>query len=492
MSSSLLHLNLSDVVKLLHEKKVSSVELVQASLDAIEREKDLNAFVSLNPEQALQAARVFDNQRSQGQLSNSLLGGVPVGLKDIFLVKGVKTTCCSKILSNFVAPYTATSAQKLFDAGGISVGQLNMDEFAMGSSNENSCYGPAKNPWDKARTPGGSSGGSAAAVAAGLVYGTLGTDTGGSIREPGSFCGLVSMKPSYGRVSRYGVIAFASSLDQVGAFGRSVQDCALMMQAICGHDNYDSTSVDTPVPNFSSHLEEGVKGLKIGIPREYFIDGLSSDVEKAIQEVIRTYERQGAQIVPVSLPHTDYAIAAYYVIATAEASSNLARYDGVRYGFSRSREKGLVPMYEDTREAGFGPEVKRRIILGTYVLSAGYYDAYYVKAQKVRTLLCQDFKHAFSQCDVILTPTTPMTAFKIGEKIKDPIQMYLTDVFTVSCNLAGIPGLSVPCGFDSQQLPIGMQLLGRAFDEATLLRVARAYERDTQWHQQYAWNKKQI
>jgi aspartyl-tRNA(Asn)/glutamyl-tRNA(Gln) amidotransferase subunit A len=431
-------------------------------------------------EQALREAAACDERRAHGE--ESVLGGVPIALKDLFMTAGVRTTAASRMLENFIAPYDATVVGKLHAAGGISIGKLNMDEFAMGSSNENSAFGPATNPWDPKRTPGGSSGGSAAAVAAGDVFASLGTDTGGSVRTPASFCGVVGIKPTYGRVSRYGVIAFASSLDQVGPFARTVEDAALMLQTIAGHDARDSTSAQQAWPALV--LEAGVRGMTFGVPKEYFTTGMQPEVEAAVRAAIAHYEKLGARIVEVSLPHTDYAIAAYYVIANAEASANLARYDGVRYGLSTGREGGLQQMYEQTRSQGFGAEAKRRIMLGTYVLSAGYYDAYYVKAQKVRTLLIRDFAAAFAQCDALLAPVAPFTAFKLGEK-SDPMQMYLTDVFTVSANLAGLPALSLPCGFDAQGLPIGLQILGPAWSEATILRAARAYERETEWHERH-------
>ncbi|HSI03531.1 MAG TPA: Asp-tRNA(Asn)/Glu-tRNA(Gln) amidotransferase subunit GatA, partial [Myxococcota bacterium] len=404
--------------------------------------------------------------------------GVPIALKDIFLTEGLPTTCGSRILEGFNAPYDGTAVKKLKDAGTILIGKLNMDEFAMGSSNEHSGYLPAKNPWDPTRVPGGSSGGSAVAVAAGSAYMTLGTDTGGSIRQPAALTGIVGLKPTYGRVSRYGVIAFASSLDQVGPMTKDVTDCATMLQTIAGHDPRDSTSSVEKVPSYTQALEQGVQGLKIGVPKEYFIDGMDPEVRASVDAALESYKKLGATLVDVSLPHTDYGIAVYYLVATAEASSNLARFDGVRYGKRVDPGKGLLEMYLETRGKGFGPEVKRRIMLGTYALSAGYYDAYYVKAQKVRTLVAQDFKQAFAKCDVIVTPTSPTPAFKLGENTSDPIKMYLADVFTVAVNLAGLPGLSLPSGFSKSGLPIGMQVLGRPFDEATILRTARAFERE--------------
>ena len=408
--------------------------------------------------------------------------GIPLALKDIFLTAGVRTTCASRILENFIAPYDGTAVAKLKEQGAVLLGKLNMDEFAMGSSNENSHFGAARNPWDPDCVPGGSSGGSAAAVAARQAAATLGTDTGGSIRQPAAHCGVVGLKPTYGRVSRYGVIAYASSLDQVGPLARDVEDCALMLQAVAGYDPLDSTSVDTPVPDYAAALKGGVKGLKIGLPREYFIEGLDPEVRSAVEAAIAEYRRQGAELVEISLPRTDYAVACYYLIATAEASSNLARYDGVRYGLRLDRGQGLIDMYSASRAAGFGTEVKRRIMLGTYALSSGYYDAYYLKAQKVRTLIRQDFLDAFEKVDVILTPVAPTAAFRLGEKTADPLQMYLSDIFTIPVNLAGTCGLSLPCGATAAGLPIGLQLIGRPFDEATLLRTGHAFEQATEWH----------
>jgi aspartyl-tRNA(Asn)/glutamyl-tRNA(Gln) amidotransferase subunit A len=468
--------SISDAREAFVTKKASAKELTQDALARAKKHADLNTFITLDEAGALRAAEAIDAAGASG-----VLAGVPVAVKDLVMMEGTRTTAGSKILSEHVAAYDATVVRKLRAAGAVIIGKLNLDEFAMGSSNENSAFGPVRNPWDKTRTAGGSSGGSAAAVARRIVPGSLGTDTGGSIREPAAFSGIVGVKPTYGRVSRYGVIAFASSLDQVGPFATTVTDAARMLEAIMGHDPHDSTSAAQPAPTFE--LESGVKGLRIGLPKEYFADGITADVRKAIEAAVDVYKQLGATIVDVSLPHTKYAISAYYLICTAEASSNLARYDGVRYGLSKGREHGLASMYDQTRGQGFGAEVKRRILLGTYALSSGYYDAYYVQAQKVRTLLVQDFAKAFEQCDALLTPTTPFTAFKLGEKVADPLQMYLADVFTVSCNMAGLPGLSLPCGFDSQGLPIGLQLLGRAFDEQTLLRIARAYERETAWHQ---------
>ncbi|HKL48372.1 MAG TPA: Asp-tRNA(Asn)/Glu-tRNA(Gln) amidotransferase subunit GatA, partial [Desulfuromonadales bacterium] len=405
---------------------------------------------------------------------------------DIFCTEGIRTTCASKILDNFVPPYDSTVVGRLKKQGAVIVGKLNMDEFAMGSSSENSAYGTVKNPWNLKTVPGGSSGGSAASVAARQAAAALGTDTGGSLRQPASHCGVVGLKPTYGRVSRYGVIAFASSLDQVGPITRDVEDCALMLQSIAGHDSRDSTSVDLPVPDYSAGLRDGVDGLKIGLPSEYFIEGLDPVVKRSVEDAIAVYKGLGAEFVEVSLPHTDYAVACYYLVATAEASSNLARYDGVRYGVRVDDSRGLLDMYMKSRAAGFGSEVKRRIMLGTYALSSGYYDAYYLKAQKVRTLIRQDFLDAFEQVDVVLTPVAPTPAFRIGEKINDPLKMYLSDIFTIPVNLAGTCGLSLPCGVSDDGLPIGMQLIGKPFDEATILRAGYSFEQATDWHMKKA------
>ena len=401
---------------------------------------------------------------------------MPVAIKDVFTTKDVRTTAGSKILADFVAPYDATVVSRLEDAGAIILGKTNCDEFAMGSSNENSAFHPVRNPHDHSRVPGGSSGGSAAAIAAGTAVASLGSDTGGSIRQPAAFCGVVGLMPTYGRVSRYGLIAFASSLDHPGPFGKSVKDAALMLQAIAGRDPLDSTTADVPVPNYGEQIGQPVTGMKVGVPLEYFEEGIDLEVSTAVQFGIQELRNAGAEIVPISLPHTPYAIPTYYVIATAEASSNLARYDGVRYGLRAGDGKTLSEMYRRTRDAGFGAEVKRRIMLGTYVLSAGYYDAYYLKAQRVRSLLARDFDEAFAKVDVIITPTTPTPAFRLGEKADDPLAMYLADIFTVTADLAGIPGISIPCGKSKDGLPIGMQILGKHFDEATVLRFAHVAE----------------
>ena len=412
------------------------------------------------------------------------LGGVPIAIKDVINVKGDPCTCSSKILQGYVAPYDATVITKLRDAGAVLFGRTNMDEFAMGSSTENSSWGITRNPWDLDRIPGGSSGGSAAAVGGHEAFAALGTDTGGSIRQPAALCSCVGLKPTYGRVSRYGLVAFASSLDQVGTFTKTVEEAALMLETIAGYDPKDNTSVDRPVPKYTHSLHQGVKGLRLGVPKEYFIEGIDPEVEKAVRAAIDLYKSQGAELVEVSLPHTKYAVAVYYIIATAECSANLARFDGVRYGKRAENPKDILDMYGRTRAEGFGPEVKRRIILGTYVLSSGYYDAYYNRAQKVRHLIGEDFRLAFEQCDALLTPTSPTAAFKIGERTQDPLQMYLADIFTIAVNLAGICGVSIPCGFTSDKLPIGLQIIGPKWGEETMLRVAHAYEQATPWHKE--------
>lgn len=472
---SLEHFTIAQLRQQLLDGETTSVELTRVCLERIKATDDkINAFISLCEEQALEAAAEADKRLQAGDAP--ALTGIPVAVKDIFNTCGVKTTCGSKILSNYVSPYDATAVERLREQGAVIIGKLNMDEFAMGSSNENSAAGAVHNPWDAERVPGGSSGGSAAAVAARQVVATLGTDTGGSIRQPASHCGVVGLKPTYGRVSRYGVIAYASSLDQVGPLARTVEDCAVMLAAVAGFDERDSTSVNDPVPDYLATLDAGINGKKIGLPKEYFVDGLDSQVKQAVDAAIETYRKLGAEIVEVSLPHTDYAVACYYLIATAEASSNLARYDGVRFGNRMDEGEGLTGMYERTRAAGFGDEVKRRIMLGTYALSSGYYDAYYLKAQKVRTLIRQDFLDAFEQVDMLLTPVAPTPAFKIGELVDDPLQMYLSDIFTIPVNLAGTCAMSLPCGYSDVGLPIGMQLIGQPFAEAELLQAAYAFE----------------
>jgi aspartyl-tRNA(Asn)/glutamyl-tRNA(Gln) amidotransferase subunit A len=441
----------------------------------------IHAYLVLTKEEALDQARQADERNANGERLLDL-SGIPLAIKDILCTQGVRTTCGSAILGNYIPPYDATVIRRLKAQSVVLLGKTNMDEFAMGSSTENSCFGPTRNPWMLDRVPGGSSGGSAAAVAADACIGALGSDTGGSIRQPASFCGIVGLKPTYGRVSRYGLVAFASSLDQVGPMTKDVEDAAILMNAICGFDPQDSTSVKVEVSDFRRALVRDVGKMRIGIPKEYFIEGMNNDVEKALEDSIRLFRRWGAECREISLPHTDYALAAYYVICMAEASSNLARYDGVRYGLRAGDCQGVIDMYRLTRNEGFGAEVKRRIMLGTYALSAGYYDAYYKKATQVRTLVKHDFEQAFNEVDVILTPTSPSPAFRLGEKTEDPLQMYLMDVFTIPVNMAGIPGISIPCGFSREGLPIGLQLLGRHFDESTIIRAAYTFEQNTDFH----------
>ncbi len=475
-------LSIQEMQRKLLAGELTSVELTQQCLQRIRAtDGQLNAFITVCEEEALAAAAVADQQLASGSALS--LTGIPIAVKDIFNTLDVRTTCGSKILDNYISPYDATAVAKLREQGAVIIGKLNMDEFAMGSSSENSASGAVHNPWSLDRVPGGSSGGSAAAVAAGQVVATLGTDTGGSVRQPASHCGVVGLKPTYGRVSRYGVIAYASSLDQVGPVAGNVADCALMLGVVAGYDPADSTSVDCPVPDYLETLDAGVAGKKIGLPKEYFIDGLDPDIKKAVDAAIETYRQLGAEIVSVSLPHTDYSVACYYLIAMAEASSNLARYDGVRFGNRQDNGDGLIGMYQETRSAGFGDEVKRRIMLGTYALSSGYYDAYYGKASQVRTLITDDFRKAFEKCDVILSPVSPTTAFKIGEKIDDPLTMYMLDVFTLSANLAGIPGISVPCGFSKDNLPIGLQIMGKHFNEQVIFKTAFNFEQATRFHE---------
>ncbi|MBN9687842.1 MULTISPECIES: Asp-tRNA(Asn)/Glu-tRNA(Gln) amidotransferase subunit GatA [unclassified Corallococcus] len=476
--SSLTDLSMLELAAKLASREVSSVEATRASLERIARvDSKVRAFLRVDEAGALKAAESSDARREAGS-PLSALDGVPVGLKDIFLTQGVETTCASRVLEGFVPPYDATVVRLLKEAGLPLLGKLNMDEFAMGSSNESSAYFPTHNPWDLTRTPGGSSGGSAAAVAAREVFGALGTDTGGSIRQPAALTNTVGLKPTYGRVSRYGVIAFASSLDQPGPMARTVGDTAALFQLVARHDPLDSTSADVETPDCLTGLEDGVRGLKLGVPREYFAEGMDPEVAGTLRASLEELEKLGATLVDVSLPHTKYALATYYLLASSEASSNLARYDGIRYGQRAKDARGLKELYTRTRGEGFGAEVKRRIMLGTYALSAGYYDAYYLRAQKVRTLIREDFTKVFQQVDAIVSPTSPVPAFKLGAKVDDPLSMYLMDVYTLPCNLAGLPGLSVPCGFTQGGLPIGMQLLGRPFDEARLLRIARAFERE--------------
>jgi aspartyl-tRNA(Asn)/glutamyl-tRNA(Gln) amidotransferase subunit A len=457
-------------------------EATAAYLERIERlDPQVRAYLTVAREAALAQAAAADARFRTGAPLGPL-DGVPVAVKDVLCTRGIRTTCGSRILEGFVPPYDATPVARFRAAGAVLLGKLNMDEFAMGSSTEHSAFFPTRNPWDLARVPGGSSGGAAAAVAADLAAATLGTDTGGSIRQPGAFCGVVGFKPTYGRVSRYGLVAFASSLDQVGPLAKDVEDAALLLQGVAGRDRMDSTSADVPVPDYLGGLKAGIEGLRVGVPAEYFIEGMDPEVERATQAAIEVLRTLGARTQPVSLPHTEYGLAAYYLIAPAEASSNLARYDGVKYGLRVPGARDIVDMYSKTRAAGFGAEVKRRVMLGTYALSAGYYDAYYGKAQRVRTLVRRDFQQAFERVDLLVAPTTPNVAFKMGEK-EDPLQMYLNDILTIPVNLSGLPGLSVPSGFTQAGLPIGLQFIGRAFDEATLLRAAHAYERATSWHE---------
>jgi aspartyl-tRNA(Asn)/glutamyl-tRNA(Gln) amidotransferase subunit A len=477
-------LTISELQKRLAAREVSARDAVRFCAEQIQRvDGQIKAFLSYDEADALRQADEADKLFASGAaLERYPLLGVPIAMKDVLAVKGHPLNCASKILGNFISPYDATAIEKLRAAGAIVFGRLNMDEFAMGSSTENSAFGATRNPWDTSRIPGGSSGGSAAAVTADECLAALGTDTGGSIRQPAALCGCVGLKPTYGRVSRYGLVAFASSLDQIGTFTKDVRDCATLLRAISGHDEKDSTSIPEPVPDYAAALDGNIRGLKIGLPKEYFISGLSKDVSDAVNAAVKKIQELGAEVVEISLPHTDYAAATYYIIAPAEASANLARFDGIRYG-ARVNGADPIELYSKTRGQGFGAEVKRRVILGTYVLSSGYYDAFYLRAQKVRTLIRQDFIKAFEKVDAIVTPTTPTPAFKIGEKSDDPIQMYLSDVFTISCNLAGICGVSVPCGFSANpKLPIGLQLLGKPFGESTILKIAHAYERSTEWH----------
>jgi aspartyl-tRNA(Asn)/glutamyl-tRNA(Gln) amidotransferase subunit A len=471
----------AELSRALGHKEISSVELTRTLLERINKHKDLNAFITVDPERSLAQARAADARLARGE--GGALTGVPIAQKDIFCADGWLTTCGSKILSNFVAPYDATVIDKFNQAGAVCLGKTNMDEFAMGSSNETSYYGAVKNPWDTGKVPGGSSGGSAVAVAARLAPAATGTDTGGSIRQPAALTGLTGLKPSYGRVSRYGMIAFASSLDQGGPICRTAEDCALLLNAMAGFDARDSTSVEAPVPDYTKSLNDDIQGLRIGLPKEYFGEGLGPELAQVVQAAIGEYKKLGAQIVEVSLPNSRLAIPCYYVLAPAEASSNLSRFDGARYGYRAKDYTDLLDMYCKTRAEGFGAEVKRRIMIGTYALSAGYYDAYYLKAQQLRRLIAEDFKQAFEACDVIMGPATPTTAFRIGEKSDDPVAMYLNDIYTVPINLAGLPGMSIPAGFDAAGLPVGLQLVGRYFDESRLLSVAHRYQQATDWHQ---------
>ena len=473
---NLYSLTAGELLSLLEKKTINPEEIIESVYSRAQSvDKKIKGYINLDKEKAISQAK--------GLPASGKLKGIPVAVKDNICVEGELTTCASKILRGFKSPYNATVIEKLRSAGAIIFGKTNMDEFAFGSSCENSSYFPTLNPWDNARIPGGSSGGSAAVVSADEAIMAIGSDTGGSIRQPASLCGVVGMKPTYGRVSRYGLIAFASSLDQIGPFTKNIHDAALLLGVIAGFDKKDSTSVNVPVPDYLSYLKNDVKGMKIGIPKEYFVAGMDKEVEAAVREAIALLKGKGAQIIEVSLPHTEYAVAVYYILATAEASSNLARFDGVQYGYRCEDPANLLDMYERTRGEGFGAEAKRRIILGTYVLSSGYYDAYYLKAQKVRRLIKSDFEQVFeSGCDCILTPTSPTPAFRVGEKSSDPLSMYLSDIFTISVNLAGVPALSMPCGFTKGGLPIGMQLIGNFFKEEDLFRIAYTYECNTDWH----------
>lgn len=477
----MINASLKELSQALAAKQISSVELTGLYLQRIEAlNPQLNAFITTDPQRSLAEAAAADALRAQGK--SSALTGIPLAQKDIFCAEGWRTTCGSKMLSNFVSPYDAHVIQLCKQQGLVNLGKTNMDEFAMGSSNETSFFGSVKNPWDTARVPGGSSGGSAAAVAARLAPAATGTDTGGSIRQPAAHCGITGLKPTYGVVSRYGMIAFASSLDQAGPMARSAEDCALLMTSMAGFDERDSTSLDRPAEDYSRDLNQPLAGLRVGLPKEFFGEGLTADVAAAVEAAITEYKKLGATVVEISLPNTRLSIPVYYVLAPAEASSNLSRFDGVRYGHRAAEFNGLTELYEKSRAEGFGAEVKRRIMIGTYVLSHGYYDAYYKKAQQVRRLISADFAAAFEQCDVILGPTTPQTAFKFGEKSANPVEMYLSDIYTIAVNLAGLPGMSLPCGFDSNGLPIGMQLIGNYFAEARLLNVAHQYQQATDWH----------
>ena len=476
----MLNLSLKDISQALEEKKFTSVELTQFFLNRVKKHNpSLNAFITVDEDKSLAMAAKSDQLIQSGK--KNVLTGIPIAQKDIFCASDWKTTCGSKMLENFISPYNSTVIQKFNDAGAVNLGKTNMDEFAMGSSNETSYFGPVKNPWNLDYVPGGSSGGSAAAVAARLAPAATGTDTGGSIRQPASLCGFTGLKPTYGLVSRYGMIAFASSLDQAGPMAISAEDCGLMLDVMTGHDSRDSTSINRKKENYTNSLDEKIDGLRVGVPKEFFGDGLSVDVQKVIEGALKQYEKLGAKIVDVSLPNNHLAIPAYYVIAPAEASSNLSRYDGVRYGYRTKEYDDLMDMYFKTRQEGFGDEVKRRILIGTYVLSAGYFDAYYLKAQKIRRLIANDFKVAYEKCDVIMGPSAPSVAFKSGEKQEDPLAMYMQDIFTISTNLAGLPAMSIPAGF-VDGLPVGLQLIGNHFDEAKILNAAHIYQINTDWH----------
>ena len=466
-----------EAINLIRKKKITAYEVVQDIFNQIDKvDNFIKAFLTLNKKEALKQAKKIDIKVKNGDKIPSL-AGVAVAVKDLIATRGMETTCGSKILKGFVPPYNATVINRLKEAGAIIIGKTNMDEFAMGSSTENSAFGPTHNPWDLGRVPGGSSGGSTAAVAADETFVALGTDTGGSVRQPASLCGMVGLKPTYGRVSRYGLVAYASSLDQIGPITKDVTDCALLMKVISGHDNMDSTSVNLKVPDYLKSCQKGIKDLKIGVPREYFIEGIDPEVKDALDKALKIFEKLGAKIEEASLPHTEYSLPTYYLIATAEASSNLAKYDGVQYGYRTENYENLSSMYQRSRSEGFGSEVKRRIMLGTYALSSGYYDAYYLKAQKVRTLIKEDFDKAFSKYDILITPTSPTPAFKLKEKVLDPLTMYLSDIYTVPINLAGIPAISLNCGYSKSNLPIGLQIIGKHFSEEIILRAAYNFEK---------------
>jgi len=472
----LYELTIHELMEKIKAGSVSSADIVQSVFGRIDAvEERVRAYITLMRETAFEQAAAADRAIKQGDVRT--LTGIPIALKDIYCTKGLRTTCGSRILHNFIPPYDATVVTKLRDAGAVFTGKTNMDEFAMGSSTETSYFGVTKNPWDLGRIPGGSSGGSAAALAADECIASLGSDTGGSIRQPAALCGVVGMKPTYGRVSRFGLVAFASSLDQIGPFTKDIEDCAIMMNVIAGYDPKESTSVPIEVPDYKAFLDRGIDGWTVGIPKEFFIEGIDPEVEAAVRGAVKVIEASGAKCVEVSLPHTEYCLAVYYIVAPAEASSNLARYDGVKYGYRTEEETDLMGMYKRTRSEGFGAEVKRRIMLGTYVLSSGYYDAYYKKASQVRALIRDDFANVFKKCDAIVTPTTPTAAFKIGEKTDNPLQMYLSDIFTISTNLAGIPGISIPCGYTASGLPIGVQFLAGHFEEGKLLQLAAVFEK---------------
>ena len=478
---NILNLPAHRIIKLLKRKEISVEEVALAQFKRIEEvERKIKSFVFLNREEALNEAKGWDKKIRENK-EIPFLCGIPIAIKDNICIKNKKTTCASRILRNFRPPYSATVIDKIKKAGCIIIGKTNMDEFAMGSSTENSAFQTTQNPWNLKTIPGGSSGGSAASVASGEVTLALGSDTGGSIRQPAALCGIIGMKPTYGRVSRYGLIAFASSLDQIGPLTKDVTDCALLLKIISGKDEKDSTSIAQSVPDYPNYLIPDLKGIKIGLPKEYFVEGIEKEVREKVHQAAKVLEDLGAKVEETSLPHTEYAIATYYLIATAEASSNLARYDGVGFGHRTQEKTNMIEMYKKTKKEGFGDEVKLRVMLGTYVLSKGYYEDYYGKALKVRTLIKQDFEKAFEKFDVLLTPTSPTVAFKVGEKIDDPLKMYLSDIFTISANLAGIPGISIPCGFGQNNLPVGLQILGKPLEEKTLLQVAYAYEQNTEW-----------